>query len=116
MTNIEFKSVEPVDSIKEVIKEVFDVELDILGGWGYSDKSTLIMKNTNVPKEQFMHMFATMRANIEMNLTLEDDDRYGAINLTLETTKETKIDNKTYTVANFKITAINEKVYASFIQ
>jgi hypothetical protein len=110
------KQLEPVDNIQKLIKEVFDVDLDISGGWGYDYKNPLIIKYVTIPKEQFIHMSASMRANIEMNMTLNEDERYGAINLILKNKKEIIKDNKTYTVASFKITAINEKIYANFIQ
>ncbi|MCK5111397.1 MAG: hypothetical protein KAQ94_07740 [Arcobacteraceae bacterium] len=116
MTNIEFKQIEPVDSIQKVIKEVFDLKLDISGGWGYDNNSAIIVEKLDMPIEQFIHMFATMRANIEMNLTLEEGERYTGINLTLEDSKKFEINNKIYNIVSFKITAMKEKVYTDFIQ
>ncbi len=116
MTNIEFKPIEHVDNIKKVIKNVFDVELNITGGWGYDNNSAVIIEKLDIPMDQFIHMFATMRANIEMNLTLEEDERYGGINLTFKDNKKFEINNKTYDIVSFKVTAMKEKIYAQFIK
>ncbi len=116
MTNIEFKQVEPVENIQEVVKDIFDIKLNISGGWGYDNNSAVVIKKLDMPVEQFIHMFATMRANIEMNLTLDEDERYGGINLTFENSKKSEINNKIYDVMSFKITAMKEKIYTNFIQ
>lgn len=114
--DIKFDKVPPVDDISGVLEDVFGIKLDINGGWGYDNKTALIINSLNVPLEQFYHMFASMRANVEMNLTLEEDDRFAGINVTLTEQKEFEIENKTYDVVTFKITAIKEKLYADFIQ
>ncbi len=115
MTNIEFKPIEKVDSIQEVIKNLFDVTLDISGGWGYDYKSATLVKSLeNV--DQFLHMFASMRAHIEMNATLEKADRYGGINLTLKERKTLTIDSKTYEVVTYHLTAMREEDYTHFIK
>lgn len=117
MTSKEFQQIEEVDNIKEVIKNLFDVSLNISGGWGYTEKNaTIIDSLEGVEIDQFLHMFASIRANIEMNATLEKDDRYGAINLSFKDKKSIMINSKTYSVITFAITAMKEKDYASFIQ
>lgn len=116
MTNVQFKSVEPVDSIREVIKDVFEVDLDIQGGWGYDNNTATFVNSLEIPLEQFVHMFATIRATIEMNLTLEQEDRFGGINANFEESKKFEIQNKTFDVLTFKVTAMKESVYADFIQ
>lgn len=113
---IKFETLPPVDDIAGVIEDVFGVKLDISGSWGYNNQTALIVKNNDVPLEQFFHMFASMRANIEMNLTLEEDERYGGINLNEIEHKEFEIENIKYDVLTFKITAMKEIVYANFIQ
>lgn len=116
MIDIQFKKVEPVDSIREVIKDVFEVDLDIQGGWGYDNTNAVKVNTLNVAQEQFLHMFATIRASIEMNLTLEEEERFGGINANFEESKKLKIENKTYDVITFKISGMHEKTYAKFIK
>ena len=116
MNDIKFKPIESVENISTVIKNLFDVDLNISGGWGYDNSSAIITEKLDMPIEQFVHMFATMRANIEMNLALDENKRYGGINLTPKSDKKIEINNKTYNVASFTITAINEKKYAKFIK
>ena len=114
--NIKFENLPAVDDISGLIKDIFAVELDISGGWGYNNTSALEVKNLDIPVEQFFQMFASMRANIEMNLTLEEDTRYGGINLSQLEHKTIELENKEYQVLTFKITAIREKEYNNFIQ
>ena len=117
MNNIEFEQVEPIEDMRGAIKNAFDVDLDISGGWGYNNNSALDASNINMPLEQFVHMFATIRASIEMNLMMEDDNqRYAGINVNFKESKQFEISNKLYDVLTFKITAIKEKEYAEFIQ
>ena len=110
------KQLEEVDNIQEVIKNIFDVDLNISGGWGYDDKTATIIGDLTIQKEQFYHMFATMRANIELNIMLDEDNRYGGINLTLKDKVTINKDDKSYEKITFTINAINEKLYAKFIK
>lgn len=112
-----FDTIPPVDDLGGVIEDVFGVKLDIKGGWGYDDKTAVEVGDLkDIETDQFLHMFGSIRANVEMNLTLEEEDRYGGINLHLEELKEFDINGKNYKVATYTITAMPEKKYAGFIQ
>jgi len=113
---MEFKQIEPVENISEVILDVFDVKLDISGGWGYSHKDAVIVNSLEMPIDQFLNMFATIRANIEMNLTLEEDERYGGINIHFVDGEQFTIEGKTFDHIRFEVTAMREKEYAKLIQ
>lgn len=114
--SIKFDNLPAVDDISGVIEDIFSVKLDISGGWGYDNNSALEIKSLNIPIEQFIHTFASMRANIEMNLTLEEDNRYGGINLTQLEHKEFEIENIKYDLVTFKTTGMKEKTYNNFIK
>jgi hypothetical protein len=113
---IKLHQVQEVDNISDVIKEYFDVDLDISGGWGYDHSSSVIVNSLSVPIDQFLHMFSTIRATIEMNLMLEDNERYGGINVTFIDGHQIEIENKIYDKITFEVTAMKEKDYANFIQ
>jgi hypothetical protein len=115
---IEFDKLPPVDDIKGLVFDIFGVDVDISGGWGYDNKTALMVHSQKVPSEQFAFMFASMRANIEMNLALEEEDRFGAINVNQEDfeIQSFEIENKIYDVYTYKINAIKENIYADFIQ
>jgi hypothetical protein len=113
---MEFKQIEPVDEISKVIQDVFGVKLDISGGWGYSHKSPVIVNSLEMPIDQFLNMFATIRANIEMNLTLEEDERYGGINISFLEGEQFTVENQTFDHIRFEITAMPEQEYAKLIQ
>lgn len=115
--SLKFEALPPVDDIAGVIEDIFGVKLEIFGGWGYDNSTSLEVKNLTIPQDQFFQMFSSMRANIEMNLTIEDEEsRYGGINVTQLEHKEFIIENKNYDVVTFKITAMKEKEYNHFIK
>lgn len=113
---MEFKQIESVDDISGLILEVFDVKLDISGGWGYDYKSPVVVNSLGTPIDQFLNLFASLRANIEMNMTLEEDDRYGGINVHFLDGEQFSIENRTYDHIRFEVTAMKEKEYAKVIQ
>jgi len=110
-----FEPIAPVDDMAGVIEEVFGVKLDISGGWGYDNNSAVKVNSLDIPIDQFIHTFASIRANIEMNLTLEED-RYGGINVNFVNGEQIEIENKMYDRITFTITAMKETDYAKFIQ
>lgn len=112
----DFKAITSNDPIKEIIKSAFDLEVELSGGWGYTSKDATVIHNTNnIPIEQFEHTLATMRAYIEMNMTLSEDARYGSINPN-ETSRETiTLDDKTYDKVLYTVTGMKEDRYADFI-
>ncbi len=113
---MEFKQIESVDDMSGLILEVFDVKLDISGGWGYDYKSPVVVNSLDIPIDQFLNLFASLRANIEMNMTLEEDDRYGGINVHFIDGEQFSIENKTYDHVRFEVTAMKEREYAKVIQ
>jgi hypothetical protein len=117
VTSEKFKQLERVDDIAGVIKDIFELELDVKGGWGYDNKTALEVGDLkNMSLDQFLHMFGMVRATIEMNLTLQEDERYGGIAVDFVESKKFEIDSKTYDIVTLKITAMPEKLYANFIQ
>lgn len=113
---MEFKQIAPVDDISKVISEVFDVKLDISGGWGYDNKTAVVVHSLDTSIDQFLNLFASLRANIEMNMTLEEDDRYGGINVHFIDGEQFSIENKTYDHIRYNVTGMREKDYAEVIK
>jgi len=106
-----FPPISSDDPIQEVIKQVFDMDLDIDGGWGYTQNNPIISHTRTIPFTQLQHTLASMRTHLEMSMTQPAEQRYGGINLT-ELTRETKnnIDKVIY-----RVTAMLESDYANFI-
>lgn len=111
-----FEPLPVVDDISGVIEDIFGIKLAINGGWGYDNRTALHVEILTVPAEQFFHTFASMRAHVEMNLTLEEEARYAGINVTLLEHKTLEVEHIVYDVVTFKITAMKEKQYNRFIQ
>ena len=108
-----FKEIKADDNIKEVIKIAFNSDLDISGAWGYSKGlATVIEENYDNSKVQTQFTLATMRAYLEMNMTLNENERYGAINLN-EINREFEDE---YEKVWYEISAIKELEYNAFIR
>jgi len=103
------------NDLKQIIKAAFDTDLDIKGSWGYTQETATTVLSAPVPLIQFEHMFASMRAYVEMNMTLEQEDRYGSINLNEVDREQIAIGNLLYDKVSYEVSGMNEKVYASFI-
>jgi len=103
------------DDLKEIIKAAFDTDLDIKGSWGYTQEDSTVILSNSVPLAQFEHMFASMRAYVEMNMTIDEDERYGSINLNEINREQHSIENLLYDKVSYEVSAMNEKVYATFI-
>lgn len=104
---IEFKKIDAVDDISGVIEDLFEVKLDIHGGWGYNHKEAVEVDSLNMPINEFLNMFAIIRANIEMNLILEKDEKFSGINVNFLDGKQIEVDNELYDMISYEITAIN---------
>jgi hypothetical protein len=116
MNETSFEQLDSVDDMSQIIEEVFGVKLDITGGWGYDNKRAVIVNTLDVPIDQFLHMFASIRVNIEMNLTREEDERFGGINLTFVEGEQFEIENQIFDKITYQVTAMKESEYADFIQ
>lgn len=103
------------DDLKQIIKAAFDTDLDIKGAWGYTQETATTIVSSPAPLSQFEHMFASMRAYVEMNMTLTEDERYGSINLNEVAREQITNGNLLYDKVTYEVSAMNEKVYASFI-
>ncbi|RRS32144.1 MAG: hypothetical protein P794_01850 [Epsilonproteobacteria bacterium (ex Lamellibrachia satsuma)] len=112
-----FKQIFSNNDLKEVIKSAFDTDLPLNGAWGYTKSlSTVIEANqSNIPLPQLEHMITSMRAYLEMNMTLEKEERYGSINVNETAREQTKEDDLIYDKVTYEITAMREDTYAAFI-
>ena len=111
-----FKELSAKNNLKEIIKSAFDADLPISEDWGYTQALSTRIHNSNTPYNQLEHMFASMRAYIEMNMTREEHERYGNINVN-ETSREEHTHNQnTYHKVSYQITAMKESTYKTFIK
>ena len=111
-----FSPINSSDPINEIIKSAFDMEVSLSGGWGYTQESATVIHSTNnLPANQFEHTLATMRAYIEMNMTLVEEERYGSINPNETHREEVVLNHKTYHKVSYEVTGMKEDIYAGFI-
>ena len=112
----DFKKLNSTDEIKEIIQSAFDTTLDISGNWGYSkEEPTIIHSTDGITRTLYEHKFASMRAYIEMNMTLPKEDRYGSINVNELSREEIIEEKKIYDRVTYEISAMREDRYALFI-
>ncbi len=115
MIKTKFQQIDTDNDIREVIKSAFDLELNIDGGWGYDKDSALIIHASPMPLMQLQHTLASMRAHLEMNMTLPKENRYGAINVNEINRDEKEFNIRKYDIITFEISAMLEGAYAKFI-
>ena len=104
-------------NIQELIKATFDADLPLSGNWGYSNEESSIIKSLpeGMTLPQLEHMVTTIRAHLEMNITLEEENRYGAINANELSRVESQNDGLTYDKVTYEVTAIKENLFKQFI-
>jgi len=111
----QFTQLKSDNDLKEILKSAFDVDLDISGSWGYTQILSTVIHSTDNPLAQFEHMFASMRAYVEMSMTLEEALRYGSINLNEIQRERLTLDKLVYDKVIYTVSAIKESVYNTFI-
>lgn len=111
---VHFKQISADDPIRQVIKEVFDMDINVSGGWGYDAQHAILIHEHTVPLKQLQHTLSSMRAHLEMSMTLPEEERYGGINLS-EYSRNIGSD-KTLEVVTYKVTAMLESDYAAYIK
>ena len=112
----QFEPLKSNNDLKEILKAAFDTNLDVSGSWGYTQALSTIIHSRDNTLAQFEHMFASMRAYVEMNMTQEESSRYGSINLNEIHRERLTIDSLVYDKVTYKVSAIQESVYATFIK
>lgn len=115
MDLIKFEEIKSEDSVNDILKGTFNLELPISGGWGYSNLDMVEILDNTIPKEQLQYMFGTARSTIEMNLTQPKENRYAGINLKEISREDEIMQNKSISKVKYEITAILEDIYNDFI-
>ncbi len=111
----QFTQLKSDNDLKEILKSAFDANLDISGSWGYTQALSTIIHSSDTPLTQFEHMFASMRAYVEMSMTQEKTSRYGSINLNETKRERLTVGNLVYDKVAYTISAIKESDYNDFI-
>ena len=108
----EFKEIEAEEDLQNFIQVAFNANFKVSGAWGYTKAlSTIIEQGNEGSVAQLEFTLATMRAYLEMNMTLEEETRYGAINLS-EISRESEDE---YEKVIYEISAMKELEYKKFI-
>ncbi len=112
---LKFEQLKSDNDLKEIIKAAFDADLSVSGAWGYTQSLSTIIESTDIPVKQLEHMLASMRAYIEMNMTLPKEERYGSINLNEIHREQKQVGELVYDKVTYEITAMKEEAYTAFI-
>jgi len=112
-----FQQINAEENLKKIVKSAFDTDMEISGAWGYTQASATCLEGNpdHLPVAQIEHMLASMRAYLEMNMTLEKEKRYGSININEIFREQLRTEEHTYDKVNYEITAMQEEDYTSFI-
>lgn len=111
---MKFKEIEVEENLEALIKVAFNADFKVEGAWGYTQLlATVIKEGNSTPLVELEFTLATMRAYLEMNMTLEENERYGAINL--QELSRQRVENS-YDKVEYEISAIKELEYKKFIE
>lgn len=113
-----FNPLQENTNIQELIKTTFDADLPISGDWGYSQEKASIIESLpqGMPFPQLEHMITSIRAHLEMNITQEEENRYGAINANEISREEYQNNGFIYDKVTYKVTAIKEDLFKQFMK
>jgi len=111
-----FEQLKCEDNLQDIIKAAFDADLNISGAWGYTQDLATIIHTSDAPLSQLEHMLASMRTYVEMNMTIEKEERFGSISL--NETNRTQVEKASlfYDKVTYEITAMKETTYNDFIK
>ena len=115
---INFNNLPENDNIHELIEATFDTNLPISGDWGYSESRATIVTSLAVGMSALVleHTLASIRAHLEMNITLDKEYRYGVINVNEKTREQVKKEGLVFDKVTYEVTAIKEDLYGAFIK
>jgi hypothetical protein len=115
---ITFNTLQENTDIQTLIKDTFDADLPLSGSWGYNKEKASILNALpeGMTLPQLEHMLTTIRAHLEMNITQEEDNRYGGINANEKSRESISSNGMTYDKVTYEVTAIKEALYHAFIK
>ena len=113
-----FKKLQENHNIQELIRSTFDADLSLAGNWGYSKEKATIIEAVpeRMTLSQLEHMVTSIRAHLEMNITQEQEQRYGGINANERAREESRNAEGIFNKVTYEITAIKEDLYTAFIK
>jgi len=113
-----FHTLEASIDIQKLIKDTFDVDLPLSGGWGYTQElaTGILSLPQGMPILQLEHTITSIRAHLEMNITQATESRYGGINANEQSREVITTDTAIYDKVTYELTAMKEDLYNSFIK
>lgn len=113
-----FNKLPEPENIQELIQSTFQIDFPLTGSWGYDEKNATIINElpSNMPLLQLQHTVTSIRAHLEMNITQNEEDRYGGINANEKSREQIKKNDAIYDKVSYEITAIKEDLYNAFIK
>ncbi len=108
----QFKEIEVEGDLQSFLKSVFDSDFKVSGAWGYTKALATVIEKGNEGSVTHMELtLATMRTYLEMSMTLEEDKRYGGINLN----ELSRVTEGEYEKVIYEVSATKELEYRAFM-
>ena len=113
-----FKKLQEEINIQKLIKDTFDADLPLAGGWGYTQEKATVIEALpeGMQLQQLQHMLTSIRAHLEMNIMQEAENRYGGINATERSREKIEDGSARFDKVTYEITAMKEELYNAFIK
>jgi len=113
-----FNELPAQDNLQAFINAAFNIEFPLSGDWGYSKEKATVIESLRegMPLNQLEHTITTIRAQIEMNMTQEQEKRYRGINAN-EKGRETITEGaNVFEKVTYEVTGMQEELYSAFVQ
>jgi len=113
-----FNELPTQDNLQAFIKAAFNIEFPLSGDWGYTQEQATIIEGLpeGMSRNQLEHTLAMMRAQLEMSLTQEENNRYSGINVNEKQRETITEGDKLFEKVTYEVTGMKEKDYNAFVQ
>ena len=113
-----FNELPTQDNLQAFIKAAFNIEFPLSGDWGYTQEQATIIEGLpeGMSRNQLEHTLAMMRAQLEMSLTQEENNRYSGINVNEKQRETITEGDKLFEKVTYEVTGMKEEDYNAFVQ
>ena len=113
-----FNELPPQDNLQAYIKAAFNMEFPLSGDWGYTQAQATVIESLpeGISLNQLEHTLAMMKAQLEMSLTQEENNRYSGINVNEKKRESIMIGTDMFEKVTYEVAGMKEEDYSTFVQ
>jgi len=113
-----FNELPPQDNLQAYIKAAFNMEFPLSGDWGYTQAQATVIESLpeGISLNQLEHTLAMMKAQLEMSLTQEENNRYSGINVNEKKRESITVGTDIFEKVTYEVAGMKEEDYSTFVQ